>query len=73
MKRTLVILLVAAFLLTVISGCASNDYSPIRICVDIKDLLVLTYGDEFTSVQSNEESAAAELFLNSIKDRVMQC
>ena len=69
MKRTLVILLVAAFLLTVISGCASNDYSPIRICVDIKDLLVLTYGDEFTSVQSNEESAAAELFLNSIKDR----
>lgn len=69
MKKYLTILLSLALLVVLVSGCKSGAQSPLTICIDIKDLLVIGSSKEIASVQLNAESSAAELFRQSIIDR----
>lgn len=69
MKRLISFILIIVLLLSLIGGCSPDEQSPLRICIDIKDLLAMGLNDDIASVQSNAESSAAEMFRKSIADR----
>lgn len=68
MKKCLVLFLSLLLMIVLVSGCKSDSQSPLTICIDIKDLIVIGSRAEIASVQLNAESNAAELFRRTIID-----
>ena len=68
MKKKISIISIAIFILSILVGCGSATSESLRICIDIKDLMVVS-DKAAAGVQADMESNAAEMLLSSIKDR----